>query len=147
KVAGAVTTLWEDSKQCVVGHLYMLTLDCVGDQLTGYLDAVPLFNVNDADIPGGTVALYCWKNSGVTFAEVRVSAPAWMDYYTFGEEAMQPAGTKLRVYSGNAAAAPAAQGGVLQRFAATLSDAGDFQFGADFADLRITSPTAQTGHY
>jgi hypothetical protein len=147
KVAGKVTALWQDANSPVVGHPYLVTLDCVGDQIAGYLDGLALFTVNDGDFQGGSIALYSWHNKGARFEEVRVSAPAWMDYYSFGQEETFAAGTKLRVYSGNAAAAPPVQPGILQRFVATLDDPGDLQFGATSADLRVMSSPANAGHF
>ncbi len=76
KVAGIVTVLWEDAVRYTVGQDYMVTLDCVGERLTGYLDGVRMFEAEDSDLAAGSIGLYCWANSGARFESVEVQRPS-----------------------------------------------------------------------
>jgi hypothetical protein len=147
KVAGVVTTLWQDAVQFTVGREYALTLDCVGARVAGFLDGVPLFSVEDSSVGAGKIGLYCWSNTGARFTEVRVGAPVWVPYYVFGQEARQPAGARLRVFSGSLPDAPAAEAGILHRFAASLDERGQLHLSpAMGADLRVLAPRQANGH-
>lgn len=146
KVAGTVTVLWEDTVQYTLGREYVLTLDCVANRLTGYLDGVQLFRVEDSDLAAGRIGLYCWENTGARFAEVRVAAPAWMPYYTFQREERLPAGTQVRVYAGNAKDASSEQPNVVHHYVASLDERGRLHFPEDGVDLRLSAPGAGAGH-
>ncbi len=124
KVAGVVSTLWED-----------------------YLDGVELFNLDDPSLASGQIGLYCWANTGARFREVRVAAPSWATYYRFRSEELLPAGTRLRVFAGNAADAPPAEPGVIQRFAASLDERGRLRVSSVAgADLRLVASGVPGGH-
>ena len=146
KVAGVVTVLWEDTVQYTLGREYVLTVDCVGERCTGYLDGVPLFTVEDSDLTAGRIGLYCWENTGARFAEVRVAAPAWTPYYTFGREGRLPAGTQVQIYAGNAADAPPEEPGVVRRFIASLDERGHLRLPTEGADLRLRMSGGTSGH-
>ncbi len=146
KVAGAVTVLWEDHVQYRMGREYILTLDCVGQRLTGYLDGMQLFSVDDRFLPSGRVGLYCWENAGARFFEVRVAAPTWAPYYTFGPEGLLPDGTRLRVYAGNKNDAPPEEPGVIRRFIATLGERGNIQLPPEGVTLRVRLSGQTGGH-
>lgn len=146
KVAGEVTLLWEDAAQYTLGREYILTLDCVGERLTGYLDGVPLFTVEDAALATGRIGLYCWSNTGAHFAEVRVAAPAWVPYYVFPHEARLPAGTRVQVYAGHAADAPPEETGVVRRFIASLDERSELRLPTEGVDLRMRAPGGTDGH-
>lgn len=148
-VAGAVTELWSDNQAYVVGRPYVMTIDAVGDALTGYLDGVVLFSVRDDALPSGTVGLYCWANTGARFRSIRVSSPAWRTYYRFGNgEGRAEAGSKVVVHSGNEdawAAAPVA--GRRDRFVAVSPDPGARHFsGVAPLRLRLKPASGPTGH-
>ena len=64
KAAGVVTVLWQDAVGYDINREYVVTVDCVGEILRGYLDGVPLFAVADASHARGRVGAYAWKNAG-----------------------------------------------------------------------------------
>ena len=146
KVAGAVTVLWEDTVQYAPGREYVLSVDCMGERLTAYLDGVPLFSVEDNDLTAGRIGLYCWRNTGARFAEVRVAAPAWITYYTFGREERLPAGTQVRIYAGNMADVPPEAPGVIRRFIAALDERGHLRLPTESAELRLRRSDGTSGH-
>jgi hypothetical protein len=146
RLAETVCVLWEDNAQYEVGRDYIVTVDCVGARLTGYLDGIRLFDVADVDFPAGRIGLYCGPASADSFREVRVAAPAWVNFYDFGTEARRPAGSRVRIFSGNANDAPPEDPGIEDRFTASLGDAGEVRLPGDRADLRVAGPGAATGH-
>jgi hypothetical protein len=146
KVNGVFTVLWEDAVRYESKQFYMLTLDCVGERLTGYLNGSLLFSLDDPSLASGRIGLYCWNNPGARFGEVRVSSPAWSTYYTFKQEEMLPAGTRVRIFAGNLNAAPPAEPGLMRRFAASLDQLGQLQFSSQEADLRLVAPDKTVGH-
>jgi hypothetical protein len=141
KVSGAVSVLWEDALAYEAGREYLMTIDCAGARLTGYLDGVLLFAVDDTDVTSGGIALYCWGNVDARFAEVRVAPRTWDTYYAFAREPLLPAGTRVQVLSGNQSAAPPAtdQAGLVRRFAATLGDQGSIRLPAPGVELRLVA--------
>jgi hypothetical protein len=146
KKAGFVTILWDDRVRYTVGSEYVLTLGCIGDRLCGYLNGVQLFNLVDADLQSGKIGLYSCKNNVACFAEVRVAAPIWTTYCTFSGEELMPAGTKVRLCSGNETVDPTTEAGVIKRFVAGLNDPAQLHF-SDMADLRIVAPHTTQGHH
>jgi len=115
----------------------------VGDRLIGYVNGTQLFAVFDSAVASGRVGLYSWSNTGARFADLRVAEPVWTTLYHFGSEEMMSAGTKVRVLSGNEAAAPAPEANVIRRFIADLDDPGRLHFTAAGADLRLRAPHEQ----
>jgi hypothetical protein len=146
KVNGAISVLWEDAVPYILGREYVLTLDCVGERLSGYLDAMPMFSVEDGDLGDGRIGLYCWANVGARFREVRVAAPARVPYYTFECEERLPAGARVRVFAGNQADAPPVEPNIVRRFVASLDEAGRIRLPVDGADLRVRAPGSTEGH-
>jgi hypothetical protein len=146
KAAGTVSILWEDSIAYTVGREYLLTIDCIGERLVGYIDGIRLFAVEDGEVASGTIGLYCWANSGARFAEVRVATADWFSYYVFGREDTLHAGTQLRLLAGNETEMPASEPGIIHRFAASLDDPGRVRLPADGVDLRVRAPNAMVGH-
>lgn len=73
KVAGVVSTLWQDSVPYTVGQNYDLSIRADGTELRAQLDGGPLFTVHDPDLRLGGVAFYCWSNSGAQFERVLVT--------------------------------------------------------------------------
>ena len=67
-----VTVLWEDQGPVPMNATVELTLGADGDRLTGMLDGVPLFTVNDPAYPRGRVALYCADNPAAAFERLVV---------------------------------------------------------------------------
>ncbi len=146
KVAGAVTILWQDSEQYVQGRPYLTTIDCIGSQLTVYLDGVELVSVEDQDLAMGKIGLYCWGNAGARFLEVHLEEFAWRTYYVFQEEERLPAGSRLRVYAGNLLDAPPEEPNTDNRFVASLEESGQARFPAAGVDLRLVDSNNQAGH-
>ena len=148
KVDGVVTKLWEgeDNVQYTLRREYILTLDCVGERLIGYLDGVQLFAKEDGELTSGRIGLYCWANTGARFAEVRVAAPVWAPYYTFGHEVPLPAGTRVQVYAGNKIDKHLEEAGVVKRFNASLSEHGQLRLPGKGADLRLRARGGTEGH-
>jgi hypothetical protein len=72
KVAGTLTVLWRDTFAYEANRTYELTIIASGTSLRGYVDSVPLFSVQDADLSAGRIALYSWSNHDAWFSEVRV---------------------------------------------------------------------------
>ncbi len=146
KKAGASIELWRDNIQYDANREYLLTLDCVGEQLTGYLDGVHLFTIEDNGLSSGRIGLYCSKNPGARFGDVRVAEPAWTSYYTFADEERLPAGTQVRVYAGSPADPQPERPGIIQRFLAPLGEHGRLRFHPAGADLRLRSANGIIGH-
>jgi len=148
RIAGVVTVLWEDDAAYERERRYVLTLDVLGDVLTGHLDGVRLFRVRDADLAAGQVGLYCWGNTGARFSAVRVAEAAWVPYYRFGAgEPRLPAGTRVRIHSGNAGDASPPEPNLQRRFLATLDDPGMLHFDSSAPlDLRLRRRGEDRGH-
>ncbi len=72
RVNGQVTVLWEDGVSYPPGRSIEVTVVAVGSSLRGYMDGVPLFAVEDGDVPAGRIALYARDNSDAHFSAVRV---------------------------------------------------------------------------
>ena len=146
---GTITVLWQDVELYETGRSYLLTVDAVGDTLTGYLDGVPLFAVRDQAVPAGGIGLYCWRNPTARFSSVRVTAAGWSEHYRFGpDEPPVPAGTRIAIHSGNEAdwtGPPVA--GLTHRFAATLLDRGRRRLPTDVpVQLRLRHAGDRAGH-
>jgi hypothetical protein len=146
KTGGVLSVLWQDAGPFLVGHEYVLALQCDGNLLTGYLDGTQLFQVVDDGINAGRIGLYCWANAGARFGDVLVTVPSWEPYYTFGQEPRLAAGTQVRVYSGNEQAAPLDDSGLVRRFIALGGEPGELRLPQTGADLRLVNPHGTTGH-
>ena len=99
------TLLWEADTGFDPSSESILSLDCVGDRLTGYLNGAELFSLTDPAISSGRAGVYCRANRAVAFHELRVTAPAktWIPYHVFDadrEPEVLPAGTELRLSEG-----------------------------------------------
>jgi hypothetical protein len=149
-VRGIVKRLWQDEIAYTINHDYIITLNCVGGKIEGYIDGEkpyidgkkqPLFTVEDNSLTAGKIGLYCWANKGACFDEVRIVPPEWASYYTFGEEEPLPPGTRIQVCSGNYKDMPPekmiADHKTIWRFASTLDDHGRLRFPESRVDLRI----------
>jgi hypothetical protein len=147
KSGGAVSTLWENTTGGFVpDREYTLGIECVGGRLRGYLDGELIFEVADTILSEGCIGLYCWRNPAARFGEVRVVPSEWAPYYAFGEEPRMPAGTRVRVYPGNANAAPQEEPGVIRRFAASGTDGGRLRLPPEGAELRLAQNAGEGGH-
>ncbi len=127
KVRGTVTTvLWQDTTTSyTVGHDYVLTIDCIGSHLSGYLDGIQIFSISDGDLSFGKIGLYCSANPGAIFYKVRVAPARWINYYEFGQEERRlNAGTQIQIYAGNIIDAPPAKPNIHRRFITSLGERG-----------------------
>jgi hypothetical protein len=136
-VGGVVDELWSDAVAYEVDREHLVTIDAVGDALTGWVDGVEVFSVRDSSHPAGTVGLYCWANAGARFASVRVTGAGWSTHHVFPASAttsapatapagagLVEAGTRVELHSGaapggGAAAAPPPVPGLVHRYVAT----------------------------
>jgi len=146
KVAGVTSVLWEDAGLYVLGREYVLTIDCTGERLAGYLDGVQLFALDDRDLAAGRIGLYCWANTRARFTEVRVAAPAWAPYYIFERGSKLPAGSRLRVFAGNRTDALSDEPGVIPHFVAQLDERGRLRLSEDGAQLQVRARGLTGGH-
>jgi hypothetical protein len=140
KAGGFVTILWQDAAPYALGQEYALTLECVGGELTGYVDGVQLFRVRDNRVAGGRIALYCWANTAARFLHVQVDA--WRPYYTFGEEGRLSVGARVRVYAGRGSEPVPEERGVAKRFVGAnrpLLPTGQ-------VDLRVVAKSGEPAH-
>lgn len=138
---GRKKVLWEDLTQSFeIGREYVLTIDCVGTRINGYLDGVELFSVIGDGPDAGSIGLYCSANPGAEFLEVQVSKTRWLPHYRFDSEDPLPAGTRIRVHSGSAGEAPSAEPLETRRFVASPFESGQVAFTTDPVDLRIRGP-------
>jgi hypothetical protein len=81
-VGGTFTTLWEDATAYEVGRHYDVVIAAVGERLTGWIDEIPVFEVEDDSLATGRIGLYCWANAGARFSNVRLFRPdrLWTTY-------------------------------------------------------------------
>lgn len=146
RLRGQLTTLWQDATPITTEADHLLTIDCAGGRLTGHLDGVPMFRVDDDAVGAGRVGLYCWGNAAARFGEVRVAPPQWSPWFRFGSEDIRPAGTPVRLLSGGTDDPVAAVPGQVDRYAAASGDRGDVSLPTTGARLRIVDPDGNAGH-
>lgn len=141
---GTTTLLWEDDEPYELGREYLLTIDCVGDRIVGYLDGEQLFAVTDSTIDTGKVGVYCRANIGARFEDVRVTAPGggWVPHHAFDADVRFPAGTRARI-ADDPPAADALPAGVLGR-ERNGADAG--RLPATPTAFRLRAPDGAVGH-
>ncbi len=73
RMAGrAHTILAEDHFVYQQNQDYLITIEAVGGALRVYQDGAPVFAVSDAAYSQGRIGLYCWKNAGARFGDLRV---------------------------------------------------------------------------
>jgi hypothetical protein len=145
-VGGEFTLLWEDDFAYERGRAYEVDVVAIGGSLRGYIDGERIFEVADTDLASGRVGLYCFRNTDAQFSEVRVASPEWTPYYAFEHGPRLPAGTRVLVYAGNEADAPAQEPGVVRRFIASGANHGLLRLSAVGADLRIRASDGAGGH-
>lgn len=133
----------------LAGRTYLLTLDAVGDTLSGYLDGVPLFVVRDPAHPAGRIGLVGWGVPDVVLGPVEVAPAEWVTYHRI-DPTLPPVadGTELRVHAGNAAdwTAPPVPGR-RELFVSELDAPGVRRLPADRpVELRVLDATGRPGH-
>lgn len=85
-------------------------------------------------------------DAGVHLTELQRVSAIWTPYYTFKAEKRLPAGTRVRVHSGNETESPEAEPGVVQRFAATPNESGEIRLPEKGVDLRLIPPRQSSEH-
>ena len=70
---GVFTVLAEDSDPYVIGKSYQLKIAAHGNTLQVSIDGSPVFSVIDNTFSSGTIALYCWGNTGSYFDDITVT--------------------------------------------------------------------------
>ncbi|MFH1586363.1 MAG: family 16 glycoside hydrolase [Candidatus Diapherotrites archaeon] len=71
-VNGNFTILAEDSVKYKLNQDYLLTIEAIGTNIKVSLDGEKIFEESDPGIPSGSIALYCWGNSGSYFDNILV---------------------------------------------------------------------------
>src|SRR5262249_50664013 len=66
------TVLAEDDFVYRQNQDYLVTVEAVGPYLRVYQDGALVFDVADSSIDRGRIGLYCWRNPGARFSDVRV---------------------------------------------------------------------------
>lgn len=94
---GGTTPLWQDSREFVADRNYVVTIDCAGDLIRGYLDGEQLFEVVHAGHGTGGIGLYTHANPTSVSEEVVVTTPRWGTYHRFRNQSTMAAGTRLRL--------------------------------------------------
>lgn len=145
---GAQTAvLWEDAVRPVAGREVAVTLDTVGDRLTGFVDGVQLFdlNVESGSTGAGQVGLAVRRSPGARLREVRLAEPAWACWHTFEDEETLLAGTRVRVY-GALPSAPPQEAGLSLRSAELTGESGRLRLRKQGTELRLVAPDGSLGH-
>ena len=109
KTSGTVTTLWEDVVPYITGREYVLTVDCRGHRLTGYLDGMEVFSLDDAKSCGRPDRTLLLGERGCALPRGARRRTHLDSVLPFRDGDLLPAGTRVRVFAGNAAAAPPAE--------------------------------------
>lgn len=145
-VNGTVIILWEDKTQYIANREYILTLDCVGFRISGYIDGILIFSVVDNDLPNGKIGLFTDSISEVNFSEVRVPGSYWATYYKFGKEEPFPVGTQVHIYASGHEDIPHEKPWIIHRFLesenSTLPEFSD----ENGISLRVVSPNSRISH-
>ncbi len=147
KRVGAVqTVLWQDTGSFVINRTYVLTIDAVGDRITGYLNGEQLFTVVDNTYADGKVGLYSSNNGTARFEEIRVAEMDWSTYFVFRGRESLSAGQRIRIESAPDLGQLAVVPGVLREHLVRPFDAGRLVFPASGALLRVSEPDGSGGH-
>lgn len=94
RAGGVSTTRGETAAAVAPDRDYLVTVDHVGTRLVAYVDAIPIFALDDAPPAGGRLALHTSGTTSARFTDLRAAPPRWTPYASFEGEAA-PAGTRL----------------------------------------------------
>ncbi|MHB8270291.1 beta-propeller fold lactonase family protein [Bradyrhizobium sp.] len=142
-VNGTVTVLWADMVVFDTGREYVLTLDVIDGYATAWLDGEQIL---ECKLPGavvGSVGLYCYGNTGASFANFRVGAATWNTYHKFDHQLPLSAGNRVKIASA-VAAAPNRRTSV--RLAAELDDTAINRLAPAGAYMRVVAPDQTVQH-
>ncbi|MCK5609637.1 hypothetical protein KAR91_47630, partial [Candidatus Pacearchaeota archaeon] len=73
KINGQFFLLGEDTVPYVSGQTYQLEITADGANIAIEIDQSPIFSLVDPDLSSGTVAFYCWGNTGAFFDDAVVT--------------------------------------------------------------------------
>jgi hypothetical protein len=146
RVGATQTVLWQDTGAFVVNRTYVLTIDLVGDRITGYLNGEQLFSVVDDTFTEGKVGLYCSNNGTATFEEVRVAPMDWSTYYVFRGRGALSGGQRIRIESAPDVGQMTPLPGVIREHLVEPFDVGRLRMSAVGTILRVREPDGEVGH-
>ncbi len=106
--AGTFTLLWQDTTGYTVGDPLRLTVDAIGDRLSGYLGGTRLFTISDPDHEQGSIGLYCWANDGARFERVEVTSAPRDTYALLRDDFVGPSLAPWTVVDRGTISAPSA---------------------------------------
>jgi len=72
-VGGVTTILAQDSVPYITNQWYAVKIRVIGNRIQVEMDGVLLFDILDASLPSGKIALYCWGGERCYFDDVLVS--------------------------------------------------------------------------
>jgi YVTN family beta-propeller protein len=111
------TVLWQGAWSPATATETLLTVDCIGSTFTGYVNGAPLFSLKDDSVPSGRVGFWALKKTGTRLRELRVAAPVWEPWYSFDQERLRDAGTRVEIRREPAPTnLPALEPGMLRKF-------------------------------
>ena len=138
---GAMTVLWEDLTQGFeIGREYLLTIDCVGARISGYLDGVKLFSVIGNGPAAGSVGFCCWPTRALSFLSSKSRRPGGYPTIDSTPKNRWPPGHGSEFTRGALTKAVKSEPSRTQRFVASPFETGGVAFTADPIDLRISGP-------
>ncbi|HEV7669995.1 MAG TPA: hypothetical protein VGS22_15850 [Thermoanaerobaculia bacterium] len=146
---GPAQNLWQDAVRPVAGQEYAVTIDAVGERLTGYVNGVRLFDVQvsgQATVPL-QIGVAVRRSPDARFREVRLAEPAWSVWHAFGEEEDLLAGTRIRVHGVLPSPAALREPGLTLRSVARTGESGRLRLSSSRgAELRLVAPDGTPGH-
>ena len=152
KSGGSFTVLWQSRQQHDLNRRYRLTIVAEGPRLSGYLDGILMFDVQDVSHVTGRVALFCWAMQGVSFERFRVYPVALSTDYALHEDFAVFRAFRWSFVDDGSAANPqgfTVEDGALVRIAptserpaATLVEAGQAQW-SDYRVMTVLRASAQ----
>lgn len=88
---GSMSIIWSAAGGYTAGDDVTLTVDVIGNRITGYMEDKQLFSVVDSTHLQGKIGLYCWANNRVDFERVVVSVSPLDAYAIFLDDFKGPA--------------------------------------------------------
>jgi hypothetical protein len=145
---GAEEVLWGDAVRPIAGREHAVTLDAVGDRITGYVDGVLLFDlaVSRGALARSQVGVAVRRSPEARFREVRLAEPGWTVWHAFGEEEGLLAGTRIRVHGAPPAPVIPREPGVVLRTVTRAGESGSLSLAARGTELRLVAPDGTPGH-
>lgn len=141
---GKTEVLWQDALRPAAGREVAVTIDVVGERLTGYVNGVELFDLAAAPA-AGQVGVAVRRSPAARFREVRLAEPAWTCWHAFGAEEELLAGSRVRVHAALPVGA-SSEPGVALRSAALSGEDGRLRLATHGAELRLVAPGGSAAH-